>query len=57
MRASGAPCASTVASVIASASGTSAAARSNHSANCAIGSAASESRRSGGMSGRRGIVS
>ncbi len=39
MRASGAPSASTVARVIASASGTSAAARSYQRANCANGSA------------------
>ena len=56
MRASGAPSASTVARVIASASGTSRSARSYQSRNCSIGSSASAERCSGGMSGRRGIA-
>ncbi len=54
MRASGSPCSSTVATIIASASGTSWVASSYQARNCSIGSADSASRRNGGMSGRRG---
>ena len=56
MRASGAPSASTVATVIASASGTTARASSNHLANCSSGSSARLSRSRGGLSGRRGLI-
>ena len=50
------PSSPTVARQMASGNGTSASASSHHPPNCSIGSSARSSRRSGGMSGRRGTL-